>query len=203
MRNVAEQFGISSASVFMALNILDYLYEEEKQDYENSSYSELVKDFLENCMDFSDQSTETNKKLQELHIRFYARLTSYLTTIYQLEENLENIFKEWTRYHHSNKSKQNAIDKAIREREEEIVKYKVWRNKVFAHLEKKDSQDIKIEARLQYGGFIKDISKKECLSLQPNPSLKIFSEIDIVTQHKTLLQHYEKWENMFNEYSLE
>ncbi|BAZ50877.1 hypothetical protein NIES4103_34960 [Nostoc sp. NIES-4103] len=134
MRNVADQFGISSASVFMALNILDYLYEEEKQDYENSSYSELVKDFLENCMDFSDQSTEKNKKLQELHIRFYARLTGYLTTSYQSEENLKNIFKEWIRYHHSNKSKRNAIDKAIREREEEIVKYKVWRDKVFAHL---------------------------------------------------------------------
>ncbi|MBD2448333.1 hypothetical protein H6G76_14395 [Nostoc sp. FACHB-152] len=209
MRNIAYKFGTSSASIIMALDVLDYLYEEEKRDYQTSNYSELRTKILEyssstaDC--FSSKFEAVDNQLRQLHVRFYARVTAYLSTISQLEENLEDIFKQLTNYDHIKEDKRDFLKKLIQGRKDEIRKYKVWRDKVFAHLETRDPENIKLEARLQYGGYIKDISKDDCLSLRSNPELKPFldSDVDIVTLHKTLLQHYDNWEKMFNDYSIE
>ncbi|WP_026736635.1 hypothetical protein [Fischerella sp. PCC 9605] len=203
MRNIAIKFGISSASILMALNVLDYLYEEEKHDYQRSDYPKLRKDFIKYAKEkpFSNEFRETQKSLEKLRIRFYARLISCLSTIRQLEENLEDIFKKFTQYDESKQNKKDCIVQAIKERKEEIKRYYVWRDKVFSHLETNGSKDLKEEIRFLYGGYIIDISKEECLSLKPNPELLIFSELDIITQHEKLLQHYDNWETLFNAYS--
>lgn len=145
MRNIANQLGISSASIIMALNILHSLYEQEKLDYQTSDYPKLRKNFTEyaQSIPFSNEFLETVDHLQKLRIRFYARLIAYLSTIRQLDENLKDIFRKCTEYHHSKKAKKDSIDRVIEERDKEIERYLVWRDKVFCHLESRDSQKSK------------------------------------------------------------
>lgn len=194
MKNIAHKFEIDGPPVMMALKVLNYLYEEEKRDYRDSNYIELRKSIIENFMDFSTEVAFT--QIDELYVRFIARLTGYLTTVRQLEENLCKIFKLWAS---CSNYKDAIISNLVKEKKEEVKNYFAWRDKVFAHLERKGNSEIQQEVRLQYGGYTKDI-KEECLSLRPNYNLETFAQIDIVIQHKQLLQHYNNWEELFIEY---
>lgn len=200
MRKIAYQFGMHTQPILMALNVLDYLYREEIHDYQNSDYLKIRKFIIENFMDFPINEVPT-RQLNELQVRFMARLAGYLTTIRQLEENLGEIFKSWTSYNTHRENEQIIIRDLIKEMKLEVENYYTWRDKVFGHLERHDNTLVRQEVRLQYGGHIIDVADEECLSLRPYQELKGFSRLNIVIQHKDLMQHYINWEELFTKYS--
>jgi len=203
MENITTLFNIAyilgtvrAQSIRTALEVLDYLHEEEKLDYLKSEYTKL-RNFPYNSSFPDTNYTNYALILNKLQIRFYARLTAYLSTISQLEDNLNVIFDI---LYKENKNNLNIEEKATlknerRKRKEEIKEYKRWRDKVFAHLETIGSKNLQEDAVIQYGGTRIDISNEECLSLK---SSEYFPPLDMVTQHKTLLEHYDNWEKMFS-----
>ena len=135
-------------------------------------------------------------ELDELKVRFYARLTSYLCTINNLEKNLEFTFKNCCK----NILSDANIDQEIKDRKNEINSYLFWRHKVFAHLadtqhHKNDTATLKDSVVSQYGGYITNLRHDECLAIGYGSD--DFPEISIVCDHNKLIAHYDNWQTSF------
>ena len=200
------------SSVMMALNILDYLYEAEIQDYRDSKYPDLRKILLELAQKLneggwtpsdSNKMNSISEKLGSLQIRFYARMTAYLSTIHHLDLNLEEIF---CKKYIENKDKNNNQD--ISDRKEEVKKYSSWRNKVFAHLacsapRPNENQTFRDTVQDTYGGSRHQLMYEDCLTLSyvPVPDLEPdMPDLTIVRDYQEIKNHYQNWENTFLRY---
>lgn len=98
-------FGIkysANSAVKMSLDILNAIYDMECKDYESINYSECHEKYTliahqhyhtgSISSEDSHKQKELEKIFQELRIRFYARITAYVTTISQLEGHLQYHF---------------------------------------------------------------------------------------------------------------
>lgn len=197
------------SSVMMALKILEYLHEAEIQDYKDSKYPNLRKDLFKLAQKLneggwtpsdSNAMDSISEKLGSLQVRFYARMTAYLSTIYQLENHLEHIFRE--KYKEINNEQKN---KDIESRKEEVDKYFKWRNKVFAHLacyapRNTENQIFRDTVQDTYGGFYNQLMHEDCLTLSYVPVEGLepdMPDLTIVKDYQEIKNHYQNWENMF------
>ena len=208
--NFLKKFGHREWAFKMGFDILKYLYQAELEDYQNSEYSRKKQIYINHLKSPNpqslQQSDEASEDIEKLKIRFYARMSGYLCTIYNLEEHLKKCF------HETYKLKLDSVSyrKQKELRKEEVKPYLLWRHKVFAHLadvqpRDSDPEFLKSQIAYEYGGYTTYLEYDECLSLGPvrheaSPQWNHdLPKITIVLGYNNLIEHYRNWQKDFEE----
>lgn len=194
-------FPMGLGAVIGGIKVLDYLYIEEKEDYERSDYTKIRLP-----ADISDFEI-----FQSLKTRFISRITSYIITICTIDGILRRSYThflsclEQMGYNHM--IPDNYGKELLRRRKEEIKDYLFYRNKVFAHTAfgspaKADSRSLQYSSLYYFSGNLLYL-KDECLALGGGSIIvdkeERPPELSIVCGYWDLRHHYSLWEDMFTD----
>lgn len=188
-------------AVIGGIKVLDYLYIEEKRDYERSEYTKI-----RHPADVSAFET-----LRNLKTRFMSRITSYIITICTIDGILKRSYDhflsclEQMGYNHM--IPDDRGEELLRHRNEEIKDYLFYRNKVFAHTafgypSKADSRSLQYSSLYYFSGNLLYL-KDEWLALGGGSIIvdkeESSPELSIVRGYYDLRHHYSLWEDMFTD----
>jgi len=174
------------------LEMLEYLYEEEKKD----------------CFINNEESYKVDPT------GFMVRITAYVMIV----TNVEAIIKETYRYLkvYLKSIKYEKIlpsNKKIKELTKDFDKYYTYRNKIFAHTsfaKQKDNEGNIDTLSTQFtslhyisGSMLGIKDKNYCLGnsyihIEGQPSVNL-PEIDIINDHIFIREHFVKWANIFSD----
>ena len=194
-------FPMGLGAVIGGIKVLDYLFVEEKEDYEHSEYTKIR----------LPADVPASETLQSLKTRFMSRITSYIITICTIDGILKCSYTRFLNcleqmgYNHMIP---DACGKALLHcREEEIKDYLFYRNKVFAHTafgspKAGDSLSLQYSSLYYFSGNLLYL-KGECLALGGGSIIvdkeERPPELSIVCGYQDLMHHYSLWEDMFTD----
>ena len=201
---------ISVVAISRAIQILNYLYDQERTTYSQSEYVEVIANIetgieVGSSLDF----IENHEFLQELQIQFLTRMTSYVITVCNLNGILTKAYEKLVKLAEDVSLEAIFPDKSYgKQRKKEVGNYYQWRNKVFAHTAfaspiKKDSEGTQEASAFYYAGTGIHLGK-ECMSIKGTIQVVWgveaiqLPELSIVGHHEQVMDYCKKWENMFS-----
>lgn len=191
--------------IMQGLKMLEYLFEEEKKNFFSEGFD----------------SNKDSIKVEDKVIGFSVRINAYVNILYNLENitmTSYEIFKKCIEKLNLEETpfKKNG-NELLSERKKEVKDFVWWRNKVFAHSafshpKFKGGQDnisTQLTSLDYFSGGCLCYGKKSfkiggaVINAVGLEESKNFPVIDIAENHSKIMEHFEKWENMFMEILME
>lgn len=198
---VPATFPTGLAAVINGMEVIEFLYLQEKQDYKDSQYFRLrlptaVKDV---------------EAFQSLKTRFMSRITSYIVTVCTIDGILRRSYVHFIKclneIGYSTIIPDDNGESLLHQRKEEIKDYSFYRNKVFAHTAfadpvTADSYSLQYSSLYYFSGNL-IYMKDDCLALGGGCVIIDEEErppqLSIVYGYPHLCHHYLLWEHMFTD----
>ena len=201
--DIPISFPVGFGAVKVGTEVLDYLYQEELTDYQRSGYGRMVSFLTGGGSRAFDYGA-----WQALRIRFLSRMISCVSAVCTIDGVLRTSYRAFIK---------SLIEMGFKglvpcdngkslvaQRDDEIKRYRFYRNKVVAHTSyadpRGDSASLQ-HSSLAYFSLTVGCVKKTYLALGGG-ALLIDGEVDapelsIVGDRTQLVQHYLEWDRMF------
>lgn len=200
-----------SPAVISAIEVLGYLYEQDKAAYQKTEYVDACNIGIDENQPVALEKYEI---LRQYKVEFLARLTAYIITVCNLADILTKAYKNVVlsaqQASVSNIFPDQATrDQMLTQRKQEIEDYRLWRNKVFAHTafaspHRQDSQGTQAASISYYSGtgliFGKDyISLYGCIPSVKGVTAMQLPKLSIVGHHQKIIDFCNNWNQMFSD----